>query len=109
MPPLSIARLSRVALLPLLLLAACAAPSRTGPAPTPTSPDAFRQAWQEAFNRADTAALAALYADDAVLLPPGGTMLTGGRTAARQTVGRWMDEHTLRLGTIHQRVAGGVG
>ncbi len=109
MPPTS-ARLFCLALLPPLLLAACAAPRGSGPAEAaPAAAGALPRAWQDAFNRADTAAVAALYAEDAVLLPPGGTMLTGGRTAVRQTVGRWMNDHTLRLGTIHQRVAGGVG
>lgn len=95
----------------LALLAACGSPARpsTGPAPGVAAPSELRQAWQDAFNRADTAALVALYADDAVLVPPSGTVLTGGGTAARATVGRLMEDRTLRLGLMHQRATAASG
>lgn len=89
------------------VLAGCA--GRARPALDPTLANELRQAWQDAFNRADTAALVALYAEDTILLPPGGTMLTGGRTAVSETVGRMMDDRTLRLSTLHQRLEGGLG
>ncbi|HET7460754.1 MAG TPA: nuclear transport factor 2 family protein [Longimicrobium sp.] len=74
----------RAAAAALMLLAACrpGAPAAAGP----RSPADLRQQWQDAFNRADTAALVALYAPDAVLVPPSGTVLTGG-SAPRAT--RW--------------------
>lgn len=96
----------------LALFAACHSAPRpaAGPAPGAASPAALREAWQAAFNRADTAALVALYADDAVLVPPSGTVLTGGRTAASATIGRLMEDRTLSLRAGHQRVTpGGAG
>lgn len=100
-------RLLRFATPVLALLAACrpAAPVATGPG----SPADVRQQWQDAFNRADTAALVALYAPDAVLVPPSGTVLTGGRVAARDAVGQLMADRTLRLFTLGQRAAGRSG
>ncbi len=42
--------------------------------------DANRR-FEQAFNRGDAAAVAALYTENAVLLPPGADMLTGRRAA----------------------------
>lgn len=91
----------------LAALAAChpAAPAATGPG----SPADLRQQWQDAFNRADTAAIVALYAPDAVLVPPSGTVLTGGQTAARDAVGQMMAARTLRLHPLDQRMRGHAG
>ena len=100
-------RLHLLTLLSAAVLAGCAGGAR--PANGPATGNDLRQAWQDAFNRADTASLVELYSTEAILLPPGGTMLTGGRTAVRQTVGRMMDGRTLRLSTLHQRMRGGVG
>jgi len=93
----------------LALLAACHSAPRpvAGPAPGGASPAEVRRAWQDAFNRADTAALVALYAEDAVLVPPSGTVLTGGRTAASATVGHLMEDRILTLRGGHQRVTPG--
>lgn len=91
----------------LLSLAAChaAAPAAAGPG----SPADLRQRWEAAFNRADTAALVALYAPDAVLVPPSGTVLTGGQRAARDAVGQMMAARTLRLHPLDQRMRGHAG
>jgi ketosteroid isomerase-like protein len=100
-------RLGSLAALATILLAGCHSAAR--PATSPGSPAELRQAWQDAFNRADTAALVALYAPDAVLVTPSGTVLTGGLGAARGTVGHLMEDRTLRLSTLHQRMAGPAG
>jgi len=100
-------RIRSLASLAAILLAGCSHAAR--PATSPGSPAELRQAWQDAFNRADTAALVSLYATDAVLVPPSGTVLTGGQVAARGNVGHLMEDRTLRLTTLHQRMAGPAG
>ncbi|HET6229775.1 MAG TPA: nuclear transport factor 2 family protein [Longimicrobiaceae bacterium] len=67
------------------------------------------RAWQDAFNRADTAALVALYATDAMLLPPSGTLLTGGRVAASINPGGTMEDRTISLRASDRRFRGNVG
>ena len=91
----------------VLLLAACAKPGSPAPAPVPFS--GLREQWETAFNRADTTTLVALYAPDAVLIPPVGTVLTGGHVAARMTLGREMESRTLKLNLTHQRSTEHVG
>ncbi|MBV8889272.1 MAG: SgcJ/EcaC family oxidoreductase [Alphaproteobacteria bacterium] len=39
--------------------------------------DKLNEAWAAAFNKGDAAAVAGMYADDAVLLPPGSEMIAG--------------------------------
>ena len=109
--PVSRSLLNRAAVAALALLAAChgAARPAAGPSPGAPSPVELRQAWQAAFNRTDTAALLVLYAPDAVLVPPSGTVLTGGRTAASATVGRLMEGRTLQLRAGHQRTTNAAG
>jgi ketosteroid isomerase-like protein len=103
MPRLRIFRIT----LAVAALAGCRVAVHTSPAPS--APTEMRKAWQDAFNRADTAALVALYAEDAVLVPPSGTVLTGGHVAARMRLGAMMEDRTLRLGLLHQRFAGPGG
>ncbi|HSU16109.1 nuclear transport factor 2 family protein [Longimicrobium sp.] len=97
----------QLAALASVFVSACHPAAR--PATSPGSPAELRQAWQDAFNRADTAALVSLYAPDAVLVTPSGTVLTGGQVAARGTVGHLMEDRTLRLSPLHQRMAGPAG
>lgn len=92
-----------------LLLAACGKTAVVYPSTAPTPFADIRREWEAAFNRADTAALVALYAPDAVLVQPVGTVLTGGHVAARETLGRLMEDRTQRLLLTHQRSAGSVG
>lgn len=91
----------------VLLLAACAKPGSPAPAPVPFA--GMRQQWESAFNQADTTTLVSLYAPDAVLIPPVGTVLTGGHVAARMTLGREMEGRTLKLNLTHQRSTEHVG
>lgn len=100
-------RIRNLAALAAMLLAGCTHATR--PATSPGSPQELRQAWQDAFNRADSAALVGLYATDAVLVPPSGTVLTGGQVAARGHVGHLMEDRTLRLTTLHERMVGPTG
>lgn len=52
------------------LLSACAPAGK----PLPANPS---QGWAEAFNNGDAAAIAALYTEDAILLPPGAPLIRG--------------------------------
>ncbi len=52
------------------LISACAPAGK----PLPANPS---QGWAEAFNNGDAAALAALYTEDAILLPPGAPLIRG--------------------------------
>jgi uncharacterized protein (TIGR02246 family) len=71
---------------PLLLLFGCAQP-----APAPSAPnlkaqiDANNAAWAAAANRGDAAAVAAMYTENATMLPPGMEMQKG-RAAIEKTV-----------------------
>jgi len=59
-----------VALLALLALAACSTRTETIPEPT-------LAAWEIGFNAGDAPAVAAVYAEDAILMPPGAPALKG--------------------------------
>src|SRR5580704_8456677 len=52
----------------------CAAPAM---AQTQATINKLNEAWCAAFNKGDAAALAAMYADDATVLPQGGPMIKG--------------------------------
>jgi uncharacterized protein (TIGR02246 family) len=55
-------------------LVACAAPAM---AQSKTAIQKLNDAWSAAFNRGDGAAVAAMYAEDAYVLPPGADMIQG--------------------------------
>jgi uncharacterized protein (TIGR02246 family) len=74
----------------LLCLSACAAP--TGPTPLDpaalkTAIEANNTAWAAAANKGDAAAVAAMYTENATMLPPG-MDIQQGRAAVQQTVER---------------------
>jgi len=58
----------------------CAAPAL---AQTQATINKLNEAWCAAFNKGDAAALAAMYADDATVLPQGGPMIRGGPRQSR--------------------------
>ena len=69
---------------PSLALAQGIAPGRT---PLRTSLDEIRvvrESYAEAYNRKDAAAVASVYADDAVVVFPDGSMLSGSEAIANQ-------------------------
>jgi uncharacterized protein (TIGR02246 family) len=61
----------------LLLAAALVLYASSGMAQTKATIDKLNEAWCAAFNKGDAAGVAALYADDATVLPPGGPMVKG--------------------------------
>jgi uncharacterized protein (TIGR02246 family) len=73
-----------------VLLFGCAQPAAVvAPAPDLKSQiDAHNAAWAAAANRGDGAAVAAMYTENATMLPPGMDMQKG-RTAIEKTVAAW--------------------
>ncbi len=70
----------------LLLLVGCAQPGGNAPAPNLRAQiDANNAAWSAAANRGDAAAVAALYTENATMLPPGMERQVG-RAAIQKTV-----------------------
>jgi ketosteroid isomerase-like protein len=108
-------KLSFIAL-SLILIGACAP---TTPQPSPEI-GAMSESWQAAFNAGDIETLAAMYSEDARLLPPNAE-LSQGREAVRAAFGEMIDsgvgieletveaisagELAYRLGTYHITVA----
>lgn len=60
-----------------LALLSCAKPERMDIASVRKAIEAGNAKWVEAFNRGDTAGVAASYTDDATLLPPNNEMIQG--------------------------------
>jgi uncharacterized protein (TIGR02246 family) len=61
----------------LLLAATLVLYASTGMAQTKATIDKLNEAWVAAFNKGDAAAIAAMYTDDATVLPQGGPMVKG--------------------------------
>ncbi len=59
----------------LIFVAACTSP----PAPPETLPDAVVDMWAKAFNAHNAEALAQVYSEDCILMPPGAKALQGRR------------------------------
>ena len=57
-----------------VIIVACAAPAM---AQSKSTIQKLNDAWAAAFNKGDAAAVAAIYTDDAYVLPPGAPMLKG--------------------------------
>lgn len=101
----------RIALFALAILFAACAP----PAEPPPDVNAVRAAieavnaqFMEAFNKGDAAAVAALYSEDAIVLPPGQTM-TSGRQAIQEGTAADIANYSLsglKLTTSDVQVSG---
>jgi ketosteroid isomerase-like protein len=70
---------------------------------------ALSDAWENALNAGDIEALAALYADDCVLMPPNEELMTGREAAALEFGEMIAAGQTGELETIKVVAAGGVG
>ncbi len=97
----------RLTLLPLLLIAGC---TPTEPVEEATSREAdveaidqLRQEYSIAYNAGDAAALAGLYTDDAVLLPPNDATLTG-KEAIQSMYEVTFDQFTGEHSTTSQEI-----
>lgn len=51
--------------------------------------------WSEAFNKGDAAALAAMYTEDAYVLPPGAEIIKG-----RSAIGAFWQQHMQQIGDV---------
>lgn len=67
----------RTHLTPLLLAAVLVLPATASGQDAEAALEEIPKAWQAAYNAGDAAALAALYAEDAMLLPPGSEPVEG--------------------------------
>lgn len=96
-----------IMLLPLLFaLAAC------GQAPHSQSSDAIAalsDSWETALNAGDMDALVALYAPDAMLMPPNGSTDLGQKAARAMFGGMIAAGMTLELTTLEARASGDLG
>ena len=103
----------RLATLTLCLVVSFAAPAL---AQNTATIQKLNDKWAAAFNKGDAAAVAAMYADDAYVLPPGGDMVKGRSAiaafwkAAMQQVGqpKLVTVDVLRLGPRAAREIGTV-
>ena len=67
--------------------------------------NAFRSEYQEAYNKHDMAAVAGMYASDAILITAAGEVLKG-RTAIRAALARDTSSATMKLDSDTMRVVG---
>jgi uncharacterized protein (TIGR02246 family) len=82
--------MSRIALLGLVMLFSAAGPAA---AQSVAAIQALNDKWTAAFNKGDAAAVAAMYAEDAFVLPPGHAMVKG-----RKAIEAFWKEAATRVG-----------
>src|SRR5215475_6010074 len=92
-----------------LLIAACAfpLPARTDAARELSDAEAFVEQYLSTFNAADPVALAGLYAEDGLILPP-----MGGSVRGREAIRKfWSDSsrRQLSFSMLQKNVSGGAG
>ena len=96
-------RVRRLPLLAGLLFSASCAASGAGTAGAPTT-----DAWVAAHNRGDIESFVALYAPDAVLLPPNTPLNRGGREAVREIFTGVIRSLDVELEPVDRAAAGDV-
>ena len=84
------------------LIGACAPAGK----PLPANPS---QAWADAFNRGDAAALAALYTDDALLMPPGAPLIRGKAAIEEQLAKEAGGGFKIEITSMESQSHGDVG
>lgn len=95
-----------IAAVSLFLLVACS----QGPAPAdPSAISSNSEAWQAAMNAKDIDAIAAMYTEDARIMPPNGAAKIG-RDAVREEFGAMIDAGlSVQLDVIETGIGGDVG
>jgi uncharacterized protein (TIGR02246 family) len=83
----------------------CAAPAM---AQTQATINKLNEAWCAAFNKGDAAALAAMYADDATVLPQGGPMIKGATAIKDLWAGEVKELGDAKLTTVELHTMGEV-
>jgi ketosteroid isomerase-like protein len=102
-------RILNLLLLALCLLStACAARSAVRATPPTAASVELHRMWEVAYNGGDAQALAALYAPTSYLVPPSGTLLTGGRDAVRLLFEPLLGMNHVQLIPMHQESDGVV-
>jgi len=92
----------------LLLAAALVLYASAGMAQTKATIDKLNEAWVAAFNKGDAAAIAAMYTDDATVLPQGGPMVKGATAIKDLWAGVMKDLSDPKLTTIEVHTMGEV-
>ena len=96
--------MSRVALLAVALVFYAS----TGTAQTKATIDKLNDAWAAAFNKGDAAAIAAMYTDDATVLPQGAPMVKGATAIRDLWAGVIKDFSDAKLATVEVHTMGEV-
>ena len=92
----------------LLLAAAFVLYATAGMAQTKATIDKLNEAWIAAFNKGDAAAIAAMYTDDATVLPQGGPMVKGATAIKDLWAGVIKDFSDPKLTTLEVHTMGEV-
>jgi uncharacterized protein (TIGR02246 family) len=92
----------------LLLAATLVLYASTGMAQTKATIDKLNEAWVAAFNKGDAAAIAAMYTDDATVLPQGGPMVKGATGIKDLWAGVIKDFSDPKLTTVELHSMGEV-
>jgi uncharacterized protein (TIGR02246 family) len=92
----------------VLLAVALAFYASTGMAQTKATIDKLNDAWAAAFNKGDAAAIAAMYTDDATVLPQGGPMVKGATAIKDLWAGVIKDFSDAKLTTVELHTMGEV-
>ncbi len=91
-----------MAVLIAALFGACAPAGK----PLPHNPS---RPWADAFNRGDTAAVAALYTDDALLMPPGSVLVRGKAAIEAQLAQDVGGGYKFEITSLENHSEGGIG
>jgi uncharacterized protein (TIGR02246 family) len=92
----------------LLLAATLVLYASTGMAQTKATIDKLNEAWVAAFNKGDAAAIAAMYTDDATVLPQGAPMVKGATAIKDLWAGVIKDFSDPKLTTVEVHTMGEV-
>jgi uncharacterized protein (TIGR02246 family) len=92
----------------LLLAAALVLYASAGMAQTKATIDKLNEAWVTAFNKGDAAAIAAMYTDDATVLPQGGPMVKGATAIKDLWAGVMKDFGDPKVTTVELHTMGEV-
>jgi uncharacterized protein (TIGR02246 family) len=92
----------------LLLAAALIFYASAGMAQTKATIDKLNEAWVAAFNKGDAAAIAAMYTDDATVLPQGAPMVKGATAIKDLWAGVMKDFSDAKLTTVELHTMGEV-
>ena len=91
-----------------LLAAALVLSASSAMAQNKATIDKLNDAWSAAFNKGDAAAVAAMYTDDATVLPPGAPMVKGATANKDLWAGQAKALADIKLSTVELHTMGEV-